>query len=217
MDKIRRIERLFMILTFSITGLFVILLTFAKFPDWWSYIIFESTPMTWYESILLFACSLFAMLCCMFAFFNDEKKQVKLWGMLGLFFIFLTLDERFAIHERIRSLFLAPKGIKNPIFFWTGAGDFVLITIFVASLILLPAYIKLFKTRKISLKLFIVGILISGIAIVMDSIDVKGYSIELQRLQQYIEEIFETTGMLFFLNSLLLMFTYRLRHFKNIE
>lgn len=211
MSSLKTIENFFSWTTFALSFIFVALLTVVKLPDWWSYIIFESSPMTWFESVLLFACAIFALLTAMFAYLKKTTKPFFLWALLGVFFLGLSLDERFAIHERIRTLLLAPKGIKNPLFFWTEAGDFILMTILLITLFFLPTYLKIFKARKTSLVLFLIGLGFSAIAIVMDSIDVKEYNIEFQRLEQYVEEILETTGMLFFLNSLFLMFTHHIK------
>lgn len=210
-EQFKKIETFFFLTTILSSSLFITLLTVAKLPDWWSYVISESSPMTWFESVLLFACAIFAGLIAMFSYLQNVKKSFLLWGLLGVFFIGLSLDERFAGHERIRELFLAPQGTKNPLFFWTDAGDFILITILFIALLFLPIYYKLFKQRKASLVLFLIGLGISAMAIVMDSISVKEYSIEFQRMEQYTEEVSETFGMLFFLNSLFLMFTHQLR------
>lgn len=216
-DPMKKIENLFLLGTFFLSFLFILLLTFAKYPDWWSYVIFENTPLTWYESVLLFTCGVFSFLISMLFYLNNEKKPFVLWGLLSVFFIGLSLDERFALHERIRTLLLAPKDIKNPLFFWTEAGDFVLITLLLIALFFLPVYIKLFKVRKASFALFLTGFFIAALAVIADSISVKDYSIEFQRLQQYIEEILETTAMIFFLNSLFKMLTYEIRQYAIIR
>ncbi|HBN84767.1 MAG TPA: hypothetical protein DDZ89_13085 [Clostridiales bacterium] len=217
MDRFKNIEKFFFLTTIIVSCLFITLLTVIKLPDWWSYIILESSPMTWFESVLLFACAVFAWLNAMFTYLQNEKKPFVLWGLLGIFFIGLSLDERFAIHERIRTLFLAPQDIKNPLFFWTDTGDFVLITVLLIALLFLPVYLKIFKERKSSLILFLVGLGFSVLAIVMDSIHVKGYSMEFQRLEQYVEEVLETFAMLFFLNSLFLMFTHLVKQYAIIK
>ncbi len=125
-------------------------------------------------------------------------------------FFYLTLDERFAIHERIRDKFLAPEDIKLSLFFWTSPGDFILLIFLVAGLIMSPFFIKLFKKRKSSLICFITAIVFSALAVLIDSIEVKSMAMDIQRAEQFIEEILETTGMIFFLNSFFLMFMHHL-------
>lgn len=71
--------------------------------------------------------------------------------------------------------------------------------------------------RKASFALFLTGFFIAALAVIADSIPVKDYSIEFQRLQQYIEEILETTAMIFFLNSLFKMLTYEIRQYAIIR
>lgn len=211
--KIKRIEIFFLLITLIGSFLFIVLCSVIKLPDWWSYVIFESSPMTWFESVILFTCAMFAFLSAVFSYLQDEKKQYMLFGALGVFFIGLSLDERFALHERIRTMIQASRIKKSPLFFWTDPGDFILITLLFTSLLFLPLYFNIFKQRKSSLLLFLTGLGISSVAILMDSFPAKGYSIELQRLLQYIEEVLETFGMLFFLNSLFLMFTHQIKQY----
>jgi len=81
----------------------------------------------------------------------------------------------------------------------------------VAGLILLPRFLKLFKDRRSSQVLFVAGACISGLAVLLDSIDFKSYSLTTQRAQQFIEELLETGGMLLFLNALLLSLFQQIR------
>jgi len=178
-----------------------------KQPNWWENVILERSPMTWFESMLLWSCFMLSGGCLLFSILREEKSKTILWVILVLGFGFLTLDERFALHERMRDGFFAPKGIKIPIFFWTSAGDFILLVFMVIGLLMLPKILKLFKERKTALIFFIIGIVFAVTAILMDSLNVHEMSIEFLRAEQFIEELFETTGMLFFLNSLFLLFT----------
>lgn len=207
MNKLKLFERL--IITFNIvfSVLFISLLIVSKWPNWWEGIIFERSPMTWFESMLLFSSFLTCIGCLLFSILEEQSNKIKLWIMLVLGFGYLTLDERFAIHERIRDSFLSPKGIKLPVFFWTAAGDFILLIFLVVGLLLLTRILKLFKHRKSAYICFIIGICISATAILMDSVNFHEMSIQVLRIEQFVEELLETTGMLFFLNSLFLIFT----------
>ncbi|MDI6707437.1 MAG: hypothetical protein QME73_14475 [Bacillota bacterium] len=66
--------------------------------------------------------------------------------------------------------------------------------------------IGLFSGRKSAKICFLTGVLFSAIAVILDSFNVEGFSIHIQRIEQFVEEILETTGMVFFLNALLLVF-----------
>lgn len=207
MSRLKLFERVIILSNVIISVLFVSLLIIGKYPNWWEWVIFERSPMTWFESILLFSCLLLSVGCLLFSYLKEYNDKTKLWALMVIGFGYLTLDERFAIHERIRDSFLAPKGIKLPIFFWTSAGDFILLAFLVIGLILLPKVLKLFKQRKTSLICFITGICFSAIAILIDSYNFEEMSVEVLRVEQFVEEILETSGMLFFVNSLFLLFT----------
>ncbi|MCM1988990.1 hypothetical protein [Oceanirhabdus seepicola] len=207
MNKLKKLEKFIIILNIIISISFISLLVIGKWPNWWEYVILERSPMTWFESMLLWSCFMLCGGCLLFSILREEKSKSILWIILVLGFAFLTLDERFALHERIRDGFLAPKGIKIPLFFWTSAGDFILLVFMVIGLLMLPKILKLFRERKTALIFFIIGIFFAVTAILMDSLNVHEMSIEFLRVEQFIEEIFETTGMLFFLNSLFLLFT----------
>lgn len=207
MSRLKLFERVIILSNVVISILFVSLLIIGKYPKWWEGVIFERSPMTWFESILLFSCLLLSVGCLLFSVLKEYNSKTKLWALMVIGFGYLTLDERFAIHERLRDGFLGPKGIKLPIFFWTSAGDFILLVFLVIGLLLLPKVLKLFKQRKTSLICFITGICFSAIAILMDSYNFEEMSVQVLRIEQFVEELLETTGMLFFVNSLFLLFT----------
>lgn len=212
LNKIKFIERIGTIAIFSLSIIFVSILVIAQWPMWWKWIIFEQTPMTWFESLLLYTCSIIAFECACIVFLTDTtKRQTLVWSLLGSAFLYLSMDERFAIHERIRDKILAPHDITIPLFFWVSPGDYLLLLMLILGLVVLPLVLKLFQVNKIAKHLFLTGIFITSLSVIIDSFDVKNMSIEFQRLEQFIEEMIETLGMLFFLNSFFLMFTSYLR------
>lgn len=211
--KINHIEIIVTILSCTIVTLFIALLVISKWPKWWEYIIFERTPMTWLESILLFLCAITAFSCGMLTYISKNSKQSSLWLIISTGFILLTLDERFAIHERIRDSILAPRGVKLSIFAWTSPGDFILLIVCIISLCFVPFIYKLFEQRKASLILFISAFIVTIVAIVFDSIEWKESIMEIQRIEQFLEEILETLAMLLFFNSFFLMLTH---YFKDL-
>lgn len=207
MEKLKSFERRIVISSIILPVLFVLLLVAGKWPKWWEWVIFEQTPMTWFESILLYSCSVLSLGCLLFSVLNNEARKTRLWGLLCVGFLFLTLDERFALHERVRDTLLSSHNIKLPVFFWTSAGDFILLLFAAVGIPLLPRIISLFSGRKSAKICFLAGVLFSVIAVILDSFDVEGFSIRIQRIEQFVEEILETAGMVFFLNALFLMFT----------
>jgi len=215
MDKLKFIEKTVLILLSVFPVLFVGVLFIAQYPEWWKWIIFERTPMTWMESVILYTCAIAALGCASLTWLKNEPKQSKLWVVLGMAFFYLSLDERFAIHERIRDNMLAPNEVQLPIFFWTDYGDFILLIFLVIGFIVLPFMLALFKQRKAAFYCFISALFFSTIAVIMDSIEVKMMTMEIQRMAQFIEEILETVGMLLFLSTFFLMFVHHLAHLVN--
>ena len=201
--KKQTIEILFIIGTFAFSALFILLLFIAKYPEWWKWIVYEQVPLTWLESSLLLGSSFFAFICFLFTFLNKDRNFIW-WTLLSAGFFALSFDERFAVHERIRDSFLAPHGVRVPFVSWISPGDFLLLFAMIIGLAMLYKIIKLFKYRKTVLILFISGVILASIAIIMDSIDIHDYSVSFQRVEQFIEEIFETAAMLFFMNSFFL-------------
>lgn len=190
------------------TLLFIVVLVVGQWPQWWQWVIFERTPMTWLESVLLFATAIIAGACLVLAYI--QKKPWYGWLLLVSGFFYLTLDERFALHERIRDKLLAPNDIKIPIFFWTHAGDFILLCFMVVGLLLLPRILRLFKPHNAAYRTFIVAVIVAAIAVVLDSIPVDTLSIHWQRVLQFVEEMLETTAMLAFLAAHLLICSHSL-------
>lgn len=215
MKRINNVEKIFIIVSSLLTFLFIAFLIIAKWPRWWEWIVFERTPMTWFESILLYTCSFLCFLCAILSNLKNDPKDIKWWLILGISFFYLTFDERFAIHERIRDNFLAVNDINLPFVSWVAPGDFILLVFMILGLAFLPWILKLFRKRKIALILFIIGIIISGIAVILDSFNIHKLSLESQRLEQTIEEIIETFGMLVFVNSLFLIFSNFLTDINN--
>lgn len=216
MNKYNKIENYTISLSIFFSALFVTLLVVAQLPQWWKWIIFENTPMTWLQSIILFSSSLIAGFCFILKYLKSEKSSI-IWILISSGFLYLCFDERFAIHERLREGFLKPLGIKIPIFFWTDVGDFILLLYLVIGLILLVKIIKIFKENKKALILFVLAVIFSSVAILMDSINIANYNIDFQRWEQFIEEILELSGMLMFTNSFFVMFMGYLKNIKELE
>jgi len=215
MSKLKFIEKAVLILISVFPAFFIGILFVAQYPAWWKWIIFERTPMTWIESVILYTCAIVALGCASLTFLKNEPKPAKLWVIMGMAFFYLSLDERFAIHERIRDNMLAPNEIQLPVFFWTAYGDFILLILLVIGFIMLPWLLSLFKERRVAFYCFISAIFFSAIAVIMDSIEVKMMAIEIQRIEQFVEEILETVGMLLFLSAFFLMLMYHLTHLLN--
>lgn len=210
-QKWRKVEIFSAVLTFLLTYLFVALLFFAKWPNWWEWTVPEQSPMTWMQSLLLFLNVLAASALGILCYLQNEKSKMYWWLLLSFGFLYLMLDERFAIHERIRDVYLAPQNIKIPLFFWTAAGDFLLILYIIIALAFIYPYFKLFRVRKAALYWLISGFFVAIITVCIDSFSFKTYSRLMQNVQQFSEELLEIYVMNSFFISLLLLLSFSIQ------
>lgn len=210
-DRFRSFERFAIGALWVISIVFVAAMVIFSMPEYWKYTIEELGPMTWFESLLLFFTAIFAFLCAGLEFIGKRNKNTFLWSALAIGFIALCLDERFAIHERIRDRILAPLNIKL-IFFWVSPGDIMLLLLMIAGLIFLVFIFKQFKERRLAMVLFLAAVLLSAIAVISDSFDFHKLSIEELRLEQFVEEIIETSAMILYASAVFLMFTHKLKN-----
>lgn len=212
MKRLQFIERASLIGFTGFSVIFLCLIILAQWPEWWKWVIPEMAPMTWLEHTLLYTTALLGFGSMVFAYLRKEDRKAFYWALYGLGFSFLALDERFALHERVRDRILEPMNVRIPFLPWVSAGDFLLLGVMILGLALLPKILGLFQERRSALVLFLIGVSFSVIAVVFDSFDFHGYSLMAQRWQQCIEECIETAGMLCFLNASLLIFLPKLGH-----
>lgn len=183
----------------------VTLLALAAWPEWWRLVAPERSPMTWFESLLLFCCFAAALVASLLRHLAGDRRTGRWWLVLAAGFLCLTLDERFALHERLRDGLLAPRGIDLPVFFWTSPGDYMLLLVLLAGLVLLPRFLRLFAAQSRARWLFIAAVGVSALAVGLDSLNFHAWSVDTLRAEQFIEECLETAGMLLFLHALLLV------------
>lgn len=174
---------------------FVLLLTLLPWPEWWKWVIFERTPMTWLQSVLLLACAAVSALSLLPGLFSLPRRELFARLFMTGCFLALTLDERFALHERLRDKLLAPNDIGFPLFPWVEPGNFVLLLALILFLALLPwlrgAYAAGWPRR-----LFVIAVALAVLPVGLDSLDVRDWSLHAQRLQQFGEELLEMAVML---------------------
>lgn len=115
----------------------VLVLVGAGWPRYWTYVAAEDTPMTWLQSVVLVLTAAGWAVAAYVHRLRDGRYAVP-WLLLAVGFLGLGLDERFALHERIRDRILAPADIRIPFLPWVGAGDFVLLAVGAAGLALAP-------------------------------------------------------------------------------
>ncbi|ANE46573.1 hypothetical protein SY83_10140 [Paenibacillus swuensis] len=197
-SRFRRVEQLWIGGLFGFSALFILGLIIGKWPRYWAYIASEMTPMTWWESVVLFTCFTVTLLCAALTYIaKGWGRGTVVYAILSGAFLFLTLDERFALHERIRDGYLAPQNIKPlP---WVGAGDFLVMLYAALGLLFLRYVWRELQLRRGAQKWLLAGIVLSIAAVGADSFDVSRMTLDAERLEQTIEEILETGAMLCFL------------------
>lgn len=167
--------------------------------EYWRYIIYEKSPMGYYEATVLFLCFGLSLINCIKYYKDNNKINIRRAVIVAGFF-YLFLDEKFAIHEYIREQILKPNKIKIDILYWMEPGDYALLGVLILGLITAIFLLKELKKNKRGFIFFIIGVLFSIMAVLDDSLNLKGMNIEIQKMIQYAEEIIETCGMICFLN-----------------
>ncbi|MBM6547157.1 hypothetical protein JNO54_13550 [Janibacter sp. YIM B02568] len=175
----------------------------AQWPSWWEWIAKEQTPMTRLQSVSLVVA---AVLCWLVAVTVGARRSSPSWPwfLLGAGFAALGLDERFAIHERVRDRVLAPRDITLPFLPWVGPGDFLMIFVALAGLLFLPVVWRSFAPDPGARRALVLGVVLAVVAVGMDSIDPEAMSLDVERLEQTVEEIVELASALSFLTAVAL-------------
>lgn len=166
------------------------LLAGARWPSWWAWIASEQTPMTWLQSVnLVLAAAGSLLLAAVTAQVGD--RHLRTWLAFAAGLSALAFDERFAIHERIRDGFLAPRGVRVPFLPWVGPGDFLLLGVAVVGLVVLPFVWRALATDRAARVALVVGVGLAAVAVASDSVDPARWSVAAERLEQSLEEVVE--------------------------
>jgi hypothetical protein len=153
--------------------------------------------MTWLQSVAL---ALAAGACALAAVLLGDRW----WLLLAAGLTELTLDERFAIHERLRDRVLAPHHISVPFLPWVAPGDFLLLIYAIAGLLLLPRSWHLFKRDPWSRRLLLLAAVLAAAAVGFDSINPADWTVVQERFEQSLEECAELATDLFVLAAIVL-------------
>lgn len=179
------------------------LLFVAKYPQWWVWIAQEQVPMTWFQSVTLVVAGVVSLIAWFIARACGHRPRLGL-ALLAVGFAALAFDERFAVHERVRDGVLAPRDIRLPLLTWIAPGDFLILLVAVAGLIVLPIVLRAMGRDRWVLGLFALGVLLSLVSVGTDSIDPSTWSVETERVQQTLEECVELWAGLSFLGAVTL-------------
>jgi hypothetical protein len=190
---------------------FMLLMVVAAWPQYWRFVAAETTPLTWLESVLLILTSFVTgLIAFLEAIAGKSARKVFLgWIALTAAFAWLSLDERFALHERVRDRFLKPTGMK--LLPWMEAGDLLIPFYMLCGLAATWGIWKLIGSRR-GARLFLVsGIILSAVAVSMDTIDIRSLNVGTERILQSVEEGLETLAMTSFLSAFLCVWVGKIR------
>lgn len=209
-QRIETIEKYLMRLSIALPLLLVIAFIAGRWPEYWKWIASEDTPMTSLEVTVMYTTALVCWTGAAQCYLHSDLMRSKKWGALGFGFLWLAMDDRFAIHERIRDHILIPHNISIP-FLPIGPGDFILLIYAMAGLVLLPWFLAIFKVHRPAKFRLISGVIVAGFAVLLDAYDWHQTSLEAQRFEQTIEEIFELIAQILFLQACLMAVMAELR------
>lgn len=191
-SSVERARRRFLCGLLAVAVVAPAVLAAARAPRWWEWIAPEQTPMTWLQSVVLvLACAACVLLSLLSDLSREPAVQRRTWLVLAGGFAALALDERFAVHERIRDGVLAPRGVTVPFLPWVAPGDFLVLGIALCGLALLPSMWRAVAVDPAARRHLVAGVLLALVAVGMDSIDPSTWTIGAERVQQTVEEIFE--------------------------
>ena len=182
-----------------------LLLAAVRWPRYWIWIASEQTPMTWLQSVVLVLASAAALLLAVLLWLRGDAAPARRpWQVLAVGFAALAVDERFALHERVRDGVLAPRGIRVPFLPWVAPGDFLVMAMAVTGLVVLPLVLRGLSGDRTARALFLVGVGLAAVAVGADSIDPTTWSLQAERVQQSLEEVVELAAGLCLLGAVLL-------------
>ncbi len=175
----------------------------ARYPKYWLWIALEETPMTWVQTVLLMLAAAAAAVVAVIGRLRSWSWAARFpYAALALGFTYLALDDRFALHERLRDRILAPHDVHIPGLTFLAPGDIQMILMGVVGLILLPFVLRALRVDRLAMVLFVLAAITAAITIAMDSIDPTTMTLDVERLEQTAEECLELLADCFFLASL---------------
>lgn len=179
------------------------LLAVAKAPRYWEWIALELTPMTWVQTVLLMLTAVGAAAVAIAERVRGVAASVRRpYWLLALGFVYLAVDDRFAIHERIRDGYLAPRDVSLPGLGFLAPGDVQMILMGLAGLLVLPLVLRALRRDRMALRLFVAGVAAAALSLAVDAVDPESMSLATERLVQTSEEVIELLAACLFCGAI---------------
>ena len=186
------------LLPLALVAVFIV----GRWPEYWKWIAAEDTPMTSLEVTVMYTTALVCWGAAATAALRDHLGDVRRWLYLGSGFLWLCLDDRFALHERIRDRILIPHDVRIPLL-PVGPGDFILLIYMAIGLASLRWLLLLWQAHRGARRRFIAGVAVAAFAILLDAYDIHDTSLAFQRFEQTLEECLELIAQMLFLQGVL--------------
>lgn len=174
--------------------------------------------MRFLQALLLFGAALLAALLALLAVLDARPPaERRTWLCAAVGLSYLMLDERFALHERVRDNALAGLGLGLP---WGSPGDYLLVAYLGAALLFLPRLLRLLRLLReepAALRFFAAGALLAASAVSADTLDVERMSPATERLEQTLEEVVEAVSASLLAAALFLVLYGRLAERRTVS
>ncbi len=171
---------------------------------WWRFVAPETSPMTWVQSVALVLAAAGAAQLAVAAAARGEQARARTFIVLMGGFAGLALDERFALHERLRDRVLAPRGVGPGLLPWVAPGDVVLLVVAAAGLVALRWVVRALREDRGAHRALWTGVALSVLAVAADSVDPARWGLAGERLEQTLEEVVELAAGLSFVAAVTL-------------
>lgn len=175
--------------------LILALCTVSHWPEWWVNVIYGKSALNWFASVEL---SWIGVVCLAIAALvelvdvQDKRAQRWFWLIMGAGFLFLSVEEHFRIHVRIREGLLKPNDIATRIP-GVGAGDIVLICYALVGLPFLYTLFRYLRYNREARAWLLVALITGVIGVAMDARDYTGWDMNFYHKHKYVEEVLERT------------------------
>lgn len=171
-------------------------------PEYWEAVTGDDSAMTWLQLVVLVAAAVIAAIVA-WATHRSGQQGTRVWCVLTVAYGGLALDERFAVHDRLRAGRL-PQGAREQLVPWVGPGEALLLLVAAAGLAALPLVWRAVREDTWARTALAIGVALAVVTVGLDSIDPTVWTPAQSRLETGVEEVVELGGGVALLGSALL-------------
>lgn len=179
--------------------------TWTARPEWWTWIAPEASLAREINTAMLLFTSGLAVLLTW-----RHSTDRLVFSLLAVGFLGLAIDERVAIHERLRDRVLAPRGVRLPFVPWGEPGDIVLVVVALAGLAVLRFVLRAIADDGVALRWFVAGVVLAVLAVGLDTLPIETYRLDTEIWLQSGEETIELAAAACFLSAMVTVVEARL-------